>query len=57
MGKTVGYKRGKKEMEVNGWRYYNHAALPDVAPHVNVNLTPLNDGSIWKMGGGQSPIS
>ena len=53
MGKTVGYKRGKKEMEVNGWRYYNHAALPDVAPHVNVNLTPLNDGSIWKMGGGK----
>lgn len=38
-------------MEIAGWRYYNHAALPTCAPHEEANLTPVEDGSIWKIGG------
>ena len=34
-------------MQINGWRYYNHAALPDVPPHVSADLRPIEDGSIW----------
>lgn len=33
------------------WKYYNHAAVPTTAPHEEVDLTPINDGSIWKMNG------
>ena len=30
------------------WRYYNHAMLPIAAPHETPDLTPINDGSVWK---------
>lgn len=33
------------------WRYYNHAAVPTTAPHEEADLTPINDGSIWKIRG------
>ena len=38
-------------IEVEGWKYYNHAAIPTCAPHEMPNLKPLQDGSIWKMKG------
>lgn len=33
------------------WKYYNHAAIPTTAPHEEVDLSPIQDGSIWKMPG------
>ena len=38
-------------MNIDGWRYYNHAAIPTCAPHEEPELTPIKNGSIWKMGG------
>ena len=38
-------------MKIDGWSYYNHAAIPSTAPHEKPNLKPLQDGSIWKMEG------
>lgn len=38
-------------MNIEGWRYYNHAAVPTCAPHQMPDLAPVKDGSIWKMGG------
>ena len=39
-------------MNIDGWRYYNHAAIPTCAPHEMPNTAPVKDGTIWKMGGG-----
>lgn len=39
-------------MFVDGWKYYNHAAIPTCAPHEAPNLSVINDGSIWHVGGG-----
>ena len=36
-------------MHIDGWRYYNHAALPDTPPHMPVNMEPIKDGSIWSI--------
>lgn len=36
-------------MKIEGWRYYNHAALPDTPPHVMVNEEPIKNGSIWDL--------
>lgn len=33
------------------WKYYNHAAVPTTAPHENVDLSAVKDGSIWEMEG------
>ncbi len=44
-------------MQIEGWKYYNHAAIPTTAPHEPVNLEPIIDGNIWQMGGGYSIIS
>ncbi len=38
-------------MEIDGWKYYNHAAVPISAPHEVPNMEPINDGYIWKIGG------
>lgn len=35
---------------VEGWKYYNHAAIPTTPPHIVPNLSPLEDGSIWDKG-------
>lgn len=40
-------------MEIKGWRYYNHAAIPTCAPHEPVDTACLEDGSIWKLTGKQ----
>ena len=39
-------------MEIKGWRNYQHAAIPITAPHEPVNTAPIEDKSIWKLGGG-----
>lgn len=39
-------------MQIDGWKYYNHAAIPTTAPHEIPNISPITDGSIWKSGGG-----
>lgn len=36
---------------IPGWKYYNHAAIPTVAPHEMPDLSPVNDGSIWNIEG------
>ena len=41
-------------MKIDGWKYYNHAAIPTTAPHTKVNLEPIENNTIWKKldGGG-----
>jgi len=41
---------------IQGWKYYNHAMIPTTAPHENVILEPLNNGSIWKCGKARVPL-
>lgn len=36
-------------MQIKGWKYYNHAAVPINQPYDKVNLAPIYDGSIWKL--------
>lgn len=43
-------------MQINKWKYYNHAAIPTTAPHEIPDITPITDGSIWKIGGGGTPL-
>ncbi len=38
-------------MDIKGWRYYNHAAIPLTPPHEEPNLLPLEDNSIWNIEG------
>lgn len=38
-------------MKVDGWRYYNHAAIPTCAPHEETDTTVISNGEIWKMDG------
>lgn len=38
-------------IQIQGWKYYNHAVIPTCAPHDFPDITPLQDGSIWKMKG------
>lgn len=40
------------DMNIDGWKYYNNAALPTTKPHEEPDLTPINSGAIWKIGGG-----
>lgn len=39
-------------MQIDGWKYYNHAAIPTTAPHEIPDISPITNGSIWKSGGG-----
>lgn len=39
-------------MEIQGWSYYNHAAIQTTAPHENPDTSPVEDGSIWEISGG-----
>ena len=39
-------------MQINGWKYYNHAVIPTTAPHEIPDISPISDGGIWKIGGG-----
>lgn len=38
-------------MQIEGWRYYNHAAIPTTAPYETVDVTAIEDGSIWELDG------
>ena len=38
-------------MQVEGWKYYNHAMIPTTAPHETPNMHPIENGDIWKVGG------
>lgn len=38
------------------WKYYNHAAIPNCAPHEMPELSAINDGSIWHLFGDSKPI-
>lgn len=38
-------------MSINGWRLYNHAAIPSTPPNEEINTLPIDDGSVWKAGG------
>ena len=38
-------------MQIDGWKYYNHAVIPSIAPYEVVDLSPIENGSIWKIGG------
>lgn len=38
-------------MQIDRWKYYNHAAIPTTAPHEIPDISPITDGSIWKLGG------
>lgn len=40
-------------MKIEGWKYYNHAAIPTCAPHEKPDLAPVKDGRIWHLGGGK----
>lgn len=41
-------------MSVEGWKYYNHAMIPDCAPHEEADISPVRSGEIWQncRGGG-----
>ena len=42
----------KKERDkINGWQYYNGAAIPTTAPHEEVDLEPIKNGNIWRLKG------
>ena len=45
-------------MQIEGWRYYNYAAIPTTLPHEPINEAPLRDGGIWKVTGkaGKPPM-
>lgn len=38
---------------IEGWKYYNHAAIPACAPHEKADLKPIQNKSIWKDMGGE----
>ena len=38
------------------WKYYNHAMLPNMPPHIEIDTTVIENGSIWKIGGGTKPF-
>lgn len=39
-------------MEVKGWKYYNHAAIPTTEPQEEVDMDAIENGHVWKIGGG-----
>lgn len=38
-------------MQIEGWRYSNHAAVPVSGPHEPVDLQPIESGAIWNIDG------
>ena len=39
-------------MQIDKWTYYNHAVIPKTAPHEKPDMRPIENGDIWKIGGG-----
>lgn len=44
-------------MQIDGWKYYNHSAIPTTAPHEPVNIEPINNGDIWQIKGGTALLA
>lgn len=44
-------------MIIEGWKYYNHAAVPTVAPHEMVNFSAIQSGEIWNIEGGKPVLA
>lgn len=40
----------------NGWIEYNHMLIPAAPPHSEIDMTPIEDKSIWKNAGGGYPV-
>lgn len=38
-------------MQTEKWRYYNHAAIPTVAPNKTPDCTLIENGNVWEMEG------
>lgn len=38
-------------MIIDGWKYYNHAAIPAGAPHAEVDISPVENKKIWELDG------
>lgn len=38
-------------MQIEGWKYYNHAMLPTSEPHEIPDMRPIESGDIWNAGG------
>lgn len=45
-----------RKMNVPGWKYYNHAMVPSVWPHEDVDLNPIKDKTIWSVHEGGAPF-
>ena len=43
-------------MQIEGWKYYNHAMLPTSEPHEIPDMRPIESGAVWNAGGGYSFI-
>ena len=41
---------------VNSWKYYNHAVIPNMAPHEEPVLQSVYDNSIWKQFAKEKPL-
>lgn len=37
-------------MQIEGWKYYNHATIPTTAPHEIPDLRAVENGDVWKIG-------
>ena len=40
--------KGNGVKAIKGWRYYNHALIPSVAPHVNPDVSIFENLDVWK---------
>lgn len=38
-------------MKIKGWKYYNHAAFPDMPPYAEPDLSAVKSGEIWNLDG------
>ena len=44
-------------MQIDGWKYYNRAMIPKTPPHETPNMYLIDNGDIWKIGGGGDHIT
>lgn len=36
-------------MSIVGWKNYKNAVIPSTPPHINPDITPIENGTVWKM--------
>ena len=41
-------------MKISGWKYYNHAAIPNIPPNKSADTSAIENGEIWALDG--SPL-